>query len=319
MVCLCMCLPLVTFAQMKQRFKYQIGKDSYPINYLVKDTTFCSVKQNGVKAIAQINIKEYVLNAKSNIIVDTIANETYPIISEKVPRLSLCSRKLVGDLIQKDDISGRVYISFWGIKSQTEPANCKPKDGMPAEYIHSGLKLGEFFYQISTQDSLNHIRQYISVPFSNSEIGIISIPFKYRFSYKKDSVHVPTESSSSLNLGAYFGFRWGVTRFYVDRTKTKNARQWVVGFFAAPTLLAVSSDNSFPTQDSILKKQIAAKPTQLGLSTGIAIVKSYGDLNIGLFAGTDIPLTKISRQWYYAYKPWIGFGVGYKLAMLGEK
>ncbi|WP_157830443.1 hypothetical protein [Siphonobacter sp. SORGH_AS_0500] len=46
---------------------------------------------------------------------------------------------------------------------------------------------------------------------------------------------------------------------------------------------------------------------------GFAALFAYDGFSAGLLLGIDTPLSGQSNKWYYANKPWIGLGFGYKI------
>lgn len=150
---------------------------------------------------------------------------------------------------------------------------------------------------------------YISLSYATWEVGATTIPFKYRFGNKKDTI--PNDASTSVNAGIYIGRKWGATRYYEDKNRTTNSWAFTFGGFISPTVIALSPDNT--------KKKVSAKSNEFGISYGIALLTSYRDINFGILTGLETPLSGDSKYWVYANKPWIGFGIGYKLGIFGGK
>jgi len=219
--------------------------------------------------------------------------------------------KLKAGLSQKDnDSTGKIYVDIWAI-TDTSCSN--------AGFINSQLRRGVFYYQIAPSLTMGDPTGYMSFTYSTTEIGVATVPFRYRFGRQKDTIHVPNDASANISVGVYVGRKWGRTHFYGDKAKMANSLSLTVGAFFAPTVIPLSPTNTFPTTDTVITKQIANKPNELGISTGIAAMLSIRDLSVGFFGGVDLPLSGSSKLWYYAKKPWIGFGIGYKISILGEK
>ncbi len=160
---------------------------------------------------------------------------------------------------------------------------------------------------------------YVPVHYRLWEIGVATVPFKLRSGYSRDSIHVPSDASAGINLGIYAGRKWGSTHFFADKTRSKNAYSFTLGGFAGPTIVPINDGNSFPSTDSIVTKQLKAKTNQAGISFGGLAVVNINDFTFGLYFGVDYAFGSYGKNWYYQGRPWIGFGIGYKLSTLGEK
>lgn len=294
-----------THAQLQIGYHYKIYRKT-PLVYTYSDTT-----RNTNGKITQIDVHTYVPNGKAYMVEDR-SNDAYLVRNHYYPGLVLCVQPLKAAIHQKeDDPSGKVQIEFWGIKNET---GCNdPK------YINRSRKLGQFYYQIKPKLTLGDITQFQKFKYATTEVGIVTVPFKFRFGYTKDTIHVPNDASANASIAGYIGRKWGSTSFYADKARTTNSVAFTAAYFLGPSVITVSSENAFPTKDSIITRQLKTKANELGLSTGIAGTLSLRNFNIGAYVGIDIPLTGNSDRWYYANRPWIGIGFGYKLAMLGEK
>ncbi len=205
-----------------------------------------------------------------------------------------------------------MYISFWGMDGTDTTCELEAM-------INRSNKLGQFYLQVQPQRRLTDITKYIPVHFGVTEIGVATVPFKLRKGFSKDTTVVPSDASASINVGIYIGRKWGSGHFFADKTKSRNAFSFTVGGFAAPAIIPISADNSFPVSDPVLTKQLKAKTNQAGVSFGGLGVFSINDFNFGLYFGVDYAFGPIGKNWYYQGRPWVGFGIGYKLSMLGEK
>lgn len=213
------------------------------------------------------------------------------------------------DVTQEKD---KLLFHFWGIIADGDPYRGS-SDTINSNDI-SSVAGAEWYMEFESGDpTLGHVKQYIVLPFALWEIGVTTIPFKYRFGYTKGDVIVQNEASASINAGIYVGRKWGTTRFYADKTN-HNAWVFTLAAYTSPLIITLkkNNENSFDTNYTYDRNE-------LGISVGAAGMLSYRDISLGLFTGIDFPISGKSPQWFYSYKPWIGFGVGYKLNALGVK
>lgn len=215
--------------------------------------------------------------------------------------------RLKANLIQDDKNPSMLIINFWGFS--TDLASCK-KDTNVVSSVYKIDKKHFFFTQIELQGTLSHIKPYKSIPYVTTEIGVVSIPYKYRFGSKRYSI--PNDVSTGVGGGIYIGRKWGRTRFFNDKLNTNsNSVAFTVGVFLSPIVIALSEE--------VTKKVVKTKSNEMGGSIGIAAMLSFSNVNLGIISGIDFPISGDSNKWIYANRPWVGFGIGYKLGIFGEK
>lgn len=203
------------------------------------------------------------------------------------------------------DSNGRVKILFWGILNEPEILHGNDL------YVNMQDSTENFYFEIGTNPTLGNLLKYRSIPYAVTQVGAITIPFKYRF--EVNSNNAPAEASSAFNAGIYIGRKWGRTRFYREKEKNHESASLTVALFTGPTSINIKKDN---VQDTLKYKR---ETNEFGWSVGTGILYAYKDFSIGAFTGVDIPLSKYAQNWNYAYQPWIGLAIGYKLAVFGEK
>ena len=209
------------------------------------------------------------------------------------------------------DIDARIF-SF-GLKQDTDYA-------FP---ITANDSADAFYLQINNKVTVGSPMAYISLPYSLTQFGAFTVPFKYRWAPKNTNIRgkpvtgsadtvlsAPSESSASLNLAAYVCRKWGRTRFYFDPSKTHNTTSFMLGAFLGPTLVPLSSTNLIAADSN----KVNSPTNILALSMGGAAVFEWRFVDIGLFGGWDVPLVGNSG-WIYRDKFWIGFGIGVNLGM----
>ena len=165
---------------------------------------------------------------------------------------------------------------------------------------------------------------YIKVPFDMWQFGALTIPFQYRFGYKKSDT-VSSNFAANLNVDIYAGWEFGATRFYFDGNRT-TSRSYMLLAFAGPTVISLTNSppNTYPPLPS--PATTSKEPSsQLGINTGVGFSFNYKSFNLGFFTGIDAPINSAGKTWYYASvfgnnapwcRPWVGFGIGFNLPMV---
>ena len=219
-----------------------------------------------------------------------------------VPKVVRSASGLKAGIKQKGDT---LIIDFWGITDD-------PFSGDPTA-VNSTQSLTYGFYYISLPQRRNNsdIDTYRTFKYATWEVGLTTIPYKFRFGKTTSKDTIRNDVSTAVNAGIYIGRKWGSTLFYIDKDKSKNR----LSFTAAAFFNATSIDLS---EKTTLKK-VKYESKELGLGVGVGFMLSIGDINAGVLTGIDIPISGESEKWNYANRPWLGFGLGYKLGIFGEK
>ena len=160
-------------------------------------------------------------------------------------------------------------------------------------------------------------RQYIKLRFQELELSALTIPFKYRFEIEKGDLKAPSQASIDFNLGTYLGYSWGTLKYRNQASeKFKPYGQSIsLGVFASMSVQELDSSSTFLQQNEAL----TSKQNVFYFSPGFGVVYDVMDFNIGFFLGWDIGLGSVAQKWNYSGRPWIGFGFGYNLGMIGKK
>jgi hypothetical protein len=213
------------------------------------------------------------------------------------------SKRIHGNMPLKANLSpdtnGKVKIEFWGFKAQ--PQNLMGND----LFVNMQDSTHLFYFEIADNPTLGYILKYRSIPYAVTEVGAMTIPFKYYF--KDGSNDLPADASTDLNLSLYVGRKWGRQRFYRDKEKNHESVSFTATGFFGPTKIEIKKESVKDTSS------FTVESNELGIALGAGVGFSYRDFNIGIFGGIDVPLSEAGRNWNYAYKPWIGFGIGYAL------
>ena len=213
-----------------------------------------------------------------------------------------------------------LVINFWPIKDPLY-------DEQDPSLIDSKFELNSssfFFIETTKRNNLGTPNYYRSIPYRTWETGVTTIPLKIRMGgdvniqSKYDGSDttftrtIQNETLASINAGMYFGHKWGRTKFYSKKENNHNTGAFTLAGFFGPTAISINDKNT----------TVSGTPesTQLGLSFGAVGIFSYRGINLGVFYGYDFLANQaLADIWYYNGKPWIGFGIGYKIKMLGEE
>ena len=250
--------------------------------------------------ITTTTITPAVIPAVAPSITTTITNiQKYPI------------KKLNAGIKQKGD---SLIIDFWSILPSSDPvagnkAAINSADGL-GKYICGTQDCKSLYYiPITPRASIGTPTYYVSLPYATSEIGLITIPFKYRSGNGSETG--PNRLASAVNAGVYVGRKWGRTRFYADPTRVSTGWSFMLAAVATPTVISITATNTAP---------VVINPSdEVGYSLGTAALGSYGSFTAGLVGGWDFPATEQAKKWVYANKFWLGFGLGYKLGSFGDR
>lgn len=160
-------------------------------------------------------------------------------------------------------------------------------------------------------------RQYIKLKFSAWEMAALTIPFKYRPEVSKDDITVPSVFKADVNLSTFLGHTCG-SLTYRHQASEKVKPQGSA--FSKGVFFGVSVAEIDSTSTSLRgAKALTEKRTVLSLTPGFGAMYNFMDFNIGLFVGWDIGVGEVGRKWNYHQKPWLGFGIGYNITMIGKK
>lgn len=156
-------------------------------------------------------------------------------------------------------------------------------------------------------------RQSVSFSFNSIEVSTLLIPFKYQYGYTKNGTDIESEIKTDLNLNAFLGVRTGRVNYFYDKYTSMVETKWSYTFGAFIGLNALKLDS---TSTSLSPTPLTKERNVPSFSYGLGIVFNIRDFNLGAFLGADAGLNKEARQSNFQNKPWLGFGLGYKLGFL---
>jgi hypothetical protein len=282
----------------------------------VSDTIMQCVSYDETKyKISDCKKPIYISQITTTIVIDTV--ERY------------CNKRLRISVTQAD--SGKLAISFYEPSNQEkeEPTGIVTEIG-PIEfdslyikyfngYRHIGHLMGQedyidsFTLKVNPKIKFNDKTYFIRLHYWAWQLGALTIPFKYYFGGKKyintsnQLDTVPNNVTTSINVALAGGFRFGGTKFYYDQTKTHNTLAGMITAFIGPTTISATSTNTFHSASK--------STTELAISAGFGVMLELKNINFGAFWGWDLPVSAAGQDWFYANKPWLGFGIGLNLAL----
>jgi hypothetical protein len=167
----------------------------------------------------------------------------------------------------------------------------------------------EYFYKLENR------RVPVTFRFATNEIGALTIPFKYRYSFRRGGTKVPDEFVPDFNVGIFISRTWGKqTFFYWKNQEDRSPRTRCVNSLGA--FLGISTTKLDSANTSLSKEYLKGEKTIAMFSPGFGYVHKIAGVGIGLLVGLDFPVGATGRKWNYRDKPWIGFGIGYNTTFL---
>lgn len=300
-----------------------LKKDStYPIDKEVR------IKMKNFGGDASLTIDE---NDKTRLIVNYWLNEENEV--EQGTKIKVIKRTLQcpkGEVPVKDDytkndttyiLEKKTNYLLWKVEDDSGSRWFEKMDW----YIHSDKVIEVYdeddkidYYLVNKYDRKANYemklenREFISYANRNAEFGPLTIPFKYRFGYTKDTVEVKQQFDADLNIGFFAGYRLGKYRVrYEGRSfkKLANISCTIGGFLS---LSAAKLDENGTTAGKAPFAE--GEEASIGvLSPGIGIMLDVYNVNIGGFLGWDVGFGNEAKNWNFNNRPWIGIGIGYNL------
>ncbi|UFH51824.1 hypothetical protein [Spirosoma sp. KNUC1025] len=165
----------------------------------------------------------------------------------------------------------------------------------------------------------------VKVKYKMITLGTLVVPFKVRpgnnneYYFTSNNVAKPDKVSSTVetkfNIGFYIGFRYGKIRY---PKSIGSHSSWTTGIFVSPQSIAMSAKNSI--YDRIINDPNPSREyNALGTTIGLTEVFTHKQVSVAFLTGVDFAHGDAAQYWVYQGKPWIGFGLGYKLGIFDQK
>jgi|GEM_PF-4209341 len=226
---------------------------------------------------------------------------------------------------------------------------------MPGREISYMDSLQNFHLIINKTNFIGDKTYFMRIAYNKIQYGVTTIPFQFRWGYDskyrtattatvsatqqinaaslagtstltafnnaQPNYTVPNIASASINGAIYFGWEFGWTKFFNDPNKTYTGLSIVPAVFIGPTIISLTAANTFTNMpginNTLTPNSNNTTFSQIGVTTGGSVNANYQNFNLGVFFGWDLPIgANDARNWVYAKKPWLGFGIGYNLGML---
>jgi hypothetical protein len=161
-------------------------------------------------------------------------------------------------------------------------------------------------------------REHIPFNHPSLDFGALTIPFKYRFGFTKNTIKIPDDVTASFNVGVYAGYK--LTRYsIINKAGTYTNRTFFslrVGPFlnlSSTTLDSISTTVGKVPMKKDIKQNIGV------LSTGLGLMGDFKGVQLGIYLGWDFGMGSEAGNWNYHKRKWLGFGLGYKITDLFAK
>lgn len=194
-----------------------------------------------------------------------------------------------------------LYVNFWLCKGYYD----KTKAERDSCYYQPNEK---YFIRLENRQSMSFI-------YTNWEVSTLVIPFKYQFGFEWGAHDMPSDVKTDINVNAFVGYRAGKVRFFNDQYKGMTETKWSYTFGGFFGLNATKIDSA---STSLSDKPLAKERNVPTFCYGVGVVFNIRDFNIGAFLGADAGLNTAAYKWNYHTKPWLGFGIGYRLGFIGK-
>jgi hypothetical protein len=161
--------------------------------------------------------------------------------------------------------------------------------------------------------SLIQSRNVAPFKFSNWEVSVFTVPFKWRFNQKE--YEIKNRLTKSFNANFYVGRSWGSVGYTYRKLEEVGPfkRFWNAGVFVGFDVISVdSSDSKYLASKNYDKRDLGY------FSTGGFIGYNFSDIKVGISIGVDLGVGKAARESAYNKSIWFGFGFGYKLSFLNK-
>lgn len=161
-------------------------------------------------------------------------------------------------------------------------------------------------------------REFISYNSLSVDLTAISIPFKYRFGFKKNGIVIKDDVTASFNVGAFGGYK--LTRYSIINKGGTYINRNYFSLRLGPFInLSTTTLDSVSTSVGKLPFEKNEKQNIAVLSTGLGFMADIRGIQLGVFGGWDFGVGPESTNWNYHKRFWLGFGLGYKITDLFAK
>ncbi len=161
-------------------------------------------------------------------------------------------------------------------------------------------------------------REHIAYSSKSLDLGALTIPFKYRFGFKKDNLEVEDDVTASFNIGAYGGYK--LTKYSIINKAGTYTNRTFLSLRAGPFInLSTATLDSVSTTVGKVPKKKDDKQNIAVLSTGLGLMFDIKGLQMGIYGGWDFGVGSEATNWNYHKRFWLGYGIGYKITDLFAK
>jgi hypothetical protein len=158
-------------------------------------------------------------------------------------------------------------------------------------------------------------REYIAYNSKSLHLGALTIPFKYRFGFKKNGIDIKDDVTASFNIGVYGGYK--LTRYSIINKAGTYTNKTSFSFRVGPFInLSSAALDSVSTTVGKVPMKKDEKQNIAVLSTGVGIMGDIRGVQMGVYGGWDFGMGSEADNWNYHKRFWLGVGVGFKITDL---
>jgi|GEM_PF-1526340 len=155
-------------------------------------------------------------------------------------------------------------------------------------------------------------REFISYRESGLDFGPLTVPFKFRPGFKRDSIQINSEVNGDLNLGVFGAYRFGKYRARYEKNGFRRLPSFSLSIGGFISLSSATLNKSVTTVGE--NPIITDEDFTIGVvSPGLGVMVDFYNVNLGVFWGWDLGVGSQARNWNFNNRSWIGIGLAYNL------
>lgn len=184
---------------------------------------------------------------------------------------------------------GNINVDLWQIK---DAVTCN--NGIDSSTPITTLKI------VDGRATFGRPTKVLWLPFQCINVGVNSLPFRYRFPVKVNNTEVAGIGTSSFQLAFNLGYTWGWSAI---TTRVLNNYSVTFGGYVGPSTADLKK--------GVYKDQTkyVADQTNATMTYGANIIFARNGLGLVFAFGTENALGKNAAQWIYNGAPYFAFGI----------
>jgi len=223
-------------------------------------------------------------------VVTTPPDSTTPYETKTASDLSLCGVKRKGVISVS---GGQILFDVWQI---TDNLSCGSNG------LDSSMSLRQTQIRFTdNRSTLGRPTKVMWVPYRAINLGVNTLPFRYRFAVKtSDTTTVSGIGASSFQLAFNVGYTWGWSAI---TTRALTNYSITLGAFTGPATTDLKK-NVYKDPSKYVSDQ-----TNATLTYGLNLIVARNNLGLVFALGAERALGVNSNEWIYNRKPFFAFGI----------